>query len=201
MNTEKTYNSDFYKDGFHLGTYYETDMTLYKVSKSDEGLYKCSISGAGESPESWLAVVKPIEEEGSNEKMQPLTHLALILIILLCTIFTLLFLVIGVILYKKHKALKNEIVTHPKYTTYAFVNKPRKRNAGGDTANEPDDVTYAAVQIKKKGSKVSKPTIEQHASEQESTYSLIALKKGNNTLESDWPPLLASSTRAVNQFV
>ncbi|MED6245088.1 hypothetical protein ATANTOWER_031179 [Ataeniobius toweri] len=64
MNTEKTYNSDFYKDGFHLGTYNETDMSLYKVSKSDEALYKCSISGAGESPEGWLAVVKLLEEEG-----------------------------------------------------------------------------------------------------------------------------------------
>ncbi|MED6255510.1 hypothetical protein ATANTOWER_010753, partial [Ataeniobius toweri] len=78
--------------------------------------------------------------------------------------------------------LKTTIVSDPKDTTYAFVNKPRKRNAGGDTANEPDDVTYAAVQIKKKGSKVSKATIEQHASEQESTYSLIALKRGRNTL-------------------
>ncbi|MED6285548.1 hypothetical protein CHARACLAT_030363 [Characodon lateralis] len=131
-------------------------MTLSKVSKSDEGLYKCSISGAGESPESWLAVVKPKEEEGSNEQTEPLTNLALILIIVLSTIITLLS-VIGVIVYKKHKA-------------------------GGDTANEPDDVTYAAVQIKKKGSKVSKASIEQHASEQESTYSLIALKRGNNAL-------------------
>ena len=31
-------------------------MTIYNVSKSDEGLYKCSMSGLGESPESWLAV-------------------------------------------------------------------------------------------------------------------------------------------------
>ncbi|MEQ2176167.1 hypothetical protein GOODEAATRI_025282, partial [Goodea atripinnis] len=66
MNTEKAYNSDFYKDGFLQGTYYETDMILSKVSKSDEGLYKCSISGAGESPESWLAVVKPLEGEDSR---------------------------------------------------------------------------------------------------------------------------------------
>ncbi|MED6262168.1 hypothetical protein ATANTOWER_015526 [Ataeniobius toweri] len=61
-NTEKTHISDFYKDGFRLKTYYKTGMTLSKVSKSDDGLYKCSISGAGESPESWLAVVKPKEE-------------------------------------------------------------------------------------------------------------------------------------------
>ncbi|MEQ2285626.1 hypothetical protein AMECASPLE_033856, partial [Ameca splendens] len=95
--------------------------------------------------------------EGTNEQTEPLKNLALILIIVLSTIITLLFLVIGVIVYKKHKA-------------------------GGDTENEPDDVTYAAVQIKKKGSKVSKATLEQHASEQESTYSLIALKRGKNTL-------------------
>ncbi|MED6233334.1 hypothetical protein ATANTOWER_010339 [Ataeniobius toweri] len=63
-NTKKTHISDFYKDGFRLKTYYKTGMTLSKVSKSDEGLYKCSISGAGESPESWLAVVKTKEEEG-----------------------------------------------------------------------------------------------------------------------------------------
>ncbi|MEQ2253773.1 hypothetical protein ILYODFUR_035952, partial [Ilyodon furcidens] len=117
----------------------------------------------------------------SNEETEPLTNLALILIIVLSTIITLL-LVIGVIVYKKHKALKTTVVTHPKDTTYAFVNKPRKRNAGGDTANEPHNVTYAAVQIKKKGSKVTKATFEQHASEQESTYSLIALKRGKNTL-------------------
>ncbi|MEQ2227218.1 hypothetical protein ILYODFUR_035569, partial [Ilyodon furcidens] len=77
-------------------------MTLSKVSKSDEGLYKCSISGAGKSPESWLAVVK-IKEEGSNEQTQPLTNLAQILIIVLRIIIVLLFLVIGVIVYKKHK--------------------------------------------------------------------------------------------------
>ncbi|MEQ2301637.1 hypothetical protein AMECASPLE_038147 [Ameca splendens] len=63
-NTEKTHISDFYKNGSHLGIYYKTGLTLSKVSKSDEGLYKCSISGAGESPESWLAVFKTKEGEG-----------------------------------------------------------------------------------------------------------------------------------------
>ncbi|MEQ2249610.1 hypothetical protein ILYODFUR_031100 [Ilyodon furcidens] len=110
-------------------------MTLSKVSKSDEGLYKCSISHAGESPESWLAVVKTKEEEGSNEQTQPLTNLAQILMILLRFIIVLLFLVIGVIVYKKHKALKTEIVTDQKGLM----------NADGDTANELDDVTYGAV--------------------------------------------------------
>lgn len=55
-DTEEPVFSDFYKDGVHIGTYYETDMTFTKVTKSDEGLYKCTISNSGESAESWLAV-------------------------------------------------------------------------------------------------------------------------------------------------
>ncbi|XP_025761736.1 uncharacterized protein LOC109199331 isoform X2 [Oreochromis niloticus] len=31
-------------------------MTLQHVSRSDEGLYKCDISGHGESPSSWITV-------------------------------------------------------------------------------------------------------------------------------------------------
>ncbi|XP_014830842.1 PREDICTED: Fc receptor-like protein 5, partial [Poecilia mexicana] len=60
-NTNKTHISDFYKDGVHLSTNYKTGMTLGNVSKSDEGLYKCTISRAGESPESWLAVTSAEE--------------------------------------------------------------------------------------------------------------------------------------------
>ncbi|XP_044198117.1 Fc receptor-like protein 5 [Thunnus albacares] len=48
--------ADFYKDGLFIRTEPTGNMTIYSVSKSDEGLYKCNISGAGESPESWLAV-------------------------------------------------------------------------------------------------------------------------------------------------
>ncbi|XP_051251153.1 uncharacterized protein LOC127360712 isoform X4 [Dicentrarchus labrax] len=32
------------------------NLIIQSVSKCDEGLYKCRISGAGESPESWLSV-------------------------------------------------------------------------------------------------------------------------------------------------
>lgn len=61
--TQSKHIADFYKDDFHLGTWYENNMTIQNVSKSNEGLYKCRISGAGESPESWLAVLKPSKGE------------------------------------------------------------------------------------------------------------------------------------------
>ncbi|TKS93366.1 Fc receptor-like protein 5 [Collichthys lucidus] len=49
--------ADFYKDDSHLMTSYENNIIIQNVSKSDEGLYKCRISGAGESPESRLTVL------------------------------------------------------------------------------------------------------------------------------------------------
>ena len=49
-------STDFYKDGFLIRTEPTPRMTILNVSKSDEGLYKCSVSGLGYSPESWLAV-------------------------------------------------------------------------------------------------------------------------------------------------
>ncbi|XP_026019042.1 low affinity immunoglobulin gamma Fc region receptor II-like [Astatotilapia calliptera] len=57
----------FYKDGVFTGNETTGHMTLQHVSRSDEGLYKCDISGHGESPSSWITVtekptatVKPI---------------------------------------------------------------------------------------------------------------------------------------------
>ncbi|XP_059210457.1 low affinity immunoglobulin gamma Fc region receptor II-c-like, partial [Centropristis striata] len=46
----------FYKDGVLLGSRSSGQMTISSVSKANEGLYKCSVSEFGESPQSWLAV-------------------------------------------------------------------------------------------------------------------------------------------------
>ncbi|KAL4007818.1 hypothetical protein ACER0C_001670 [Sarotherodon galilaeus] len=47
---------DFYKDGHCIKRNSTGEITIKSVSKSDEGLYKCSISGGEESLGSWLAV-------------------------------------------------------------------------------------------------------------------------------------------------
>uniref|UniRef100_A0A8P4KCM8 Ig-like domain-containing protein n=1 Tax=Dicentrarchus labrax TaxID=13489 RepID=A0A8P4KCM8_DICLA len=54
--TVSNLTADFYKDGLLMGSSSTGEMIIHSVSKSDEGLYKCKISGAGESAESWLAV-------------------------------------------------------------------------------------------------------------------------------------------------
>ncbi|XP_039997087.1 low affinity immunoglobulin gamma Fc region receptor II-like isoform X2 [Xiphias gladius] len=48
--------ADFYKDGLLIGRSSTGDLTLRNVCEADQGFYKCNITGAGESPDSWLAV-------------------------------------------------------------------------------------------------------------------------------------------------
>ncbi|XP_074478918.1 low affinity immunoglobulin gamma Fc region receptor III-A-like [Sebastes fasciatus] len=46
----------FYKGGQPVQSSSSREMTIHNVSKSDEGVYDCRISGVGDSPGSWLAV-------------------------------------------------------------------------------------------------------------------------------------------------
>ncbi|CAI5661079.1 unnamed protein product [Oreochromis niloticus] len=88
--------TDFYKDGVSLGTWYQSSMTIKNVSKSDEGLYKCSIDGAGESPESWLTVIK--QETGLSQSLFPETLILLWTVI--CVLLVDLSLVVLGLLYQ-----------------------------------------------------------------------------------------------------
>ncbi|KAI3375966.1 hypothetical protein L3Q82_016494 [Scortum barcoo] len=54
--TSADLKADFYKNGHFMVRSDAREMTIHSVSKSDEGLYKCRISGAGESAESWLSI-------------------------------------------------------------------------------------------------------------------------------------------------
>ncbi|XP_038840123.1 Fc receptor-like protein 5 [Salvelinus namaycush] len=55
QGTPSNLTADFYKDGSFIRTETTGEMTIPAVSKSDEGLYKCTNS-EGESPESWMTV-------------------------------------------------------------------------------------------------------------------------------------------------
>nr|XP_040035970.1 uncharacterized protein LOC120821478 isoform X2 [Gasterosteus aculeatus aculeatus] len=63
--------ADFYRDGSHLGTRYDATLTLPNVSQGDAGLYWCSVSGAGTSPQSRLGVRK--QAEAADEETGHLT--------------------------------------------------------------------------------------------------------------------------------
>uniref|UniRef100_A0AAQ6IB30 Ig-like domain-containing protein n=1 Tax=Anabas testudineus TaxID=64144 RepID=A0AAQ6IB30_ANATE len=66
--TSSQTSADFYKDGVFLSSSSTGNMSIHNVSKCDEGLYKCNISGAGESAESRLTVkVSPKEHLMEND--------------------------------------------------------------------------------------------------------------------------------------
>lgn len=61
LGTSSKLPADFYKNGNLIKIGYEGEMTIHNIAMSDEGFYKCSISGSqGESPESWLEVTGEI---------------------------------------------------------------------------------------------------------------------------------------------
>ncbi|XP_031137496.1 Fc receptor-like protein 5 [Sander lucioperca] len=54
--TSSNLPATFYKDGSSIWTEPASHMNIRGASRSDEGLYKCTISGVGESPPSWVSV-------------------------------------------------------------------------------------------------------------------------------------------------
>ena len=56
QTTPSDLRADFYKDGSVVRTGAAGEMTIPAVSTSDEGLYRCTNSELGQSPESWLTV-------------------------------------------------------------------------------------------------------------------------------------------------
>ncbi|XP_058479678.1 Fc receptor-like B isoform X1 [Solea solea] len=70
----------FYKDGFLVGTELTRHMTIQRVSKSNEGTYRCDISGMGESPSSWIRVTGNSPGEPTARPLPPdSTHMQLVL--------------------------------------------------------------------------------------------------------------------------
>ncbi|XP_026225373.1 low affinity immunoglobulin gamma Fc region receptor II-b-like [Anabas testudineus] len=92
----------FYKDGVLVETSSTGNMTIRSVSKSDEGLYKCSISGAGESPDSWVSVTEATYPEPSQSTLA----LILLPVLVKCLALVLLILMILRCHWRNHKEEK-----------------------------------------------------------------------------------------------
>ncbi|CAI5660961.1 unnamed protein product [Oreochromis niloticus] len=142
--TSSSFTAEFYKDGLPIRNSSTGNMTIGRVSKSDEGLYKCSISGAGESPVSWLNVT------GQNTGADPESPAAtpwIIVAVLLSVV-----LVVGALrhfgkdywdralLYLSTKVRTSDSTErqaeasapNASKATYATVNKNRKKTGGGE---------------------------------------------------------------------
>ncbi|XP_039677809.1 uncharacterized protein LOC120572546 [Perca fluviatilis] len=146
--TSTNLTTQFFKDGHLMEKSSTGIMTIHNVSKSDEGLYKCRISGARESPESWLA-------------------LSLLFYVGIAVFLVALLLLVGLLHYRKHQTITRDTlmspssfqplpslqtvpeeanVAVPSQTTYAVVTKPRRERVP-EEANVavPSQTTYAVV--------------------------------------------------------
>ncbi|KAM6894273.1 Fc receptor-like protein 5 [Lycodopsis pacificus] len=80
--------AEFYKDGVLVGSSSTGNMTIHSVLKSDEGLYNCHISGAGESGDSWLAV-RAGRSESSHLPLAPILLPVVVVCLLLASVMLL----------------------------------------------------------------------------------------------------------------
>ncbi|XP_014834071.1 PREDICTED: high affinity immunoglobulin gamma Fc receptor I-like [Poecilia mexicana] len=164
----------FYKDGSFIGDGPSGHMTLLHVSSSDEGLYKCSISGQGESPSSRISV-----EEKPTTQPPPL-HFVLYSLACIIPLVLLLLLVLLVRrgIHRKETEYTSEEQEVDDRSTYSDVrikqhheNKPLNKEmdpAAVYSAVRTDDINYGQIVIKNKKLK-SKP----RGSDPDAVYSSV----------------------------
>ncbi|KAM3590238.1 uncharacterized protein V6R79_006403 [Siganus canaliculatus] len=136
----------FFKDGRHIRNSSKGRLTILHFSKSDEGVYKCSIPGVGESPESRLTV------RGHHHNSSS------------CTVWIVCFVLLLVVLVVVGLLHLGQRYRHRAYSAILLclsalrVEEPGTRSDATQaefSADEADTVTYAAVKIKNRQSQVT----------------------------------------------
>ncbi|XP_039454827.1 Fc receptor-like protein 5 [Oreochromis aureus] len=123
----------FFKDGVFTGKESAGHMTIQHVSRSDEGLYKCDISGHGESPSSWITVTDkhtttpPLASSAGSSPLVPMLLTA-------GTVCVVLVVMLLVVLVEQHVDRKLK----------------ESDSAAVDSAVRTEDVTYGQIIIKEK---------------------------------------------------
>ncbi|XP_059210986.1 Fc receptor-like protein 5 [Centropristis striata] len=123
--TKSTFSSnnisaDFYKDGLFISSSSTGEMTIHSVSKSDEGLYKCNVSGGGESPDGWLAVRAGRPESMNSPLLCFLLPVVGVCLLLVCVILF--------CLWRNHKGKEDPDVAYTDVTITEDVQPNRMRD-------------------------------------------------------------------------
>ncbi|KAK5598748.1 hypothetical protein CRENBAI_005076 [Crenichthys baileyi] len=98
----------FYKNEELIGSSSTGNFTIQSVSKSDEGLYKCNVSGLGESEERRLAV------RGCSPQMPTAPVAYIVLPVVVCIL--LLFVLMLLCLFRNHKGRLDRSVSYTDVT-------------------------------------------------------------------------------------
>ncbi|XP_045567781.1 low affinity immunoglobulin gamma Fc region receptor III isoform X1 [Salmo salar] len=176
QGTPSDLTANFYKDGSLIRTETTGEMTIPAVSKSDEGLYKCTNS-EGESPDSWMTVTSgerpalPVTERDSVTANGSTSSSSLLLPLSLSGLMAALAISLIILLVLFCKKRNKHVAAEPRDVTYADVRitqdpEPRRRekSPGADpvysavkTSNTtvpggsgPGDVTYADINYTEK---------------------------------------------------
>ncbi|XP_042072216.1 low affinity immunoglobulin gamma Fc region receptor II-like [Haplochromis burtoni] len=96
-------SANFYKDDGLIDRSPSDNMEIKSVSRSDEGRYKCSISGVGTSPESWLHVRSYSSGETLSDDSSYNPVLILLWTVLPILLIILMLLVVGFLNTRKHQ--------------------------------------------------------------------------------------------------
>ncbi|XP_062371796.1 leukocyte immunoglobulin-like receptor subfamily B member 2 isoform X2 [Sardina pilchardus] len=125
-------SADFYKDGSLLQTSTTGEMTIPAVSKSHEGLYKCSNPERAESPESWITVNGSVPHSGSSLLLTVGVVVGLVLMIVLIVILVLLY---------RFKKLKAGVIQTPPLGQQQ-LNTSQNQDLSQSAGNEGDQLGY-----------------------------------------------------------
>ncbi|CAI5660999.1 unnamed protein product [Oreochromis niloticus] len=101
--TPTNQSANFYKDDGLIDRSPSDNMHINSVSKSDEGRYKCSISGVGTSPESWLHVRSDASPETLSDDSSSSPVLILLWTVLPTLVIILILLVVRFLNTCKHR--------------------------------------------------------------------------------------------------
>ncbi|XP_074479418.1 Fc receptor-like protein 5 isoform X2 [Sebastes fasciatus] len=141
--------ADFFKDGHFMESSSTGEMTIHSVSRSNEGLYKCDISGAGESPESWLTV--RVAADGPQLLLLLCIGVAVFLVFLLL-------LLVGSMQCRRRPTITRDTPTSPSALrssssprtvceetsmTYSAITKPRRKEEPGVSICSETPVLFA----------------------------------------------------------
>ncbi|XP_068569239.1 low affinity immunoglobulin gamma Fc region receptor III-A-like [Cebidichthys violaceus] len=128
--------ADFFKDGRLIRSSSTGEMTIHSVSKSDKGLYKCRISGAGESTQIGLTV------KATDKDNHFSLHYYILMWIVITVVLFLQLLVMGLLYWKKQLVLLEAKLNYPKKDLHAVVKKDRKKKKE-DAADAADNFSFS----------------------------------------------------------
>ncbi|KAG7236272.1 hypothetical protein INR49_001188, partial [Caranx melampygus] len=146
------HTAGFYRDGLFIGSSSTGTMTVENVSTAHGGLYKCHISGAGESPQSPLTVREAEQEKddsveqdaqdtASSEVTAPHIKHHLLLWVVVSAVLALQLLLIGLLHWKKQLLLLQIQLSHPRDDLYAQVKKDKKKRSDEVSADAADNLS------------------------------------------------------------